>query len=1011
LVWPTHFGFGKFRAQEQECRIHHPDHYRKAACLSSRRDVTTAALLVAALLLAFVPAWAAAANRFAAAGRERPNFLFLFSDDQTYRALGLLGELEVKTPNLDRLAKRGMLFTHCFNQGGWSGAVCIPSRTMLNTGRTVWQCRGTNGQGLAEGAALWGETLGQAGYDTFMAGKWHIPDKALRRSFQTLGPLTGGFLMSTTNGGEAYHRPAPGSSWTPDGAQWKGHWLDVDGRIVHSSVRIADAAIDYLQTNVARSTNPFFMYVGFNAPHDPRQAPREFLDLYPPAKLKLPPNFLPHHPFLIEANFNGRDEILAPYPRTPEIIRVHLQEYYAIITHLDAQIGRVLDALEASGQAANTVVIFTSDQGLAVGQHGLLGKQNLYDHSLRMPFIIAGPGIPKGKRNDVLFNMQSLFATTCEMAGVPVPDSVQFPSLVPLLTGQKKKLHDALYAAFLDRQRAVRTEQWKLIRTPKAGQVQLFDVKKDPWETRNLAHETKYAATLAMMDAKLRELMREVKDPLPVEQLEASPRKEASQASTIRTAQQTKPATQPNIILVMTDDQGYGDLGFTGNPVLKTPNIDAFARQGVRFTDFHVSPTCAPTRSALMTGRHEFKNGVTHTINERERMTLQATTIAQVLQKAGYATGIFGKWHLGDEAAYQPGQRGFDEVFIHGGGGIGQTYAGSCGDAPGNKYFDPAILHNGRFEKTKGYCTDVFFSQSLKWMDARRKAGAPFFAYIPLNAAHAPLDCPKDYLKRYQGKVPDMAAKFFGMIENIDDNFGVLLKKLDEWGLAENTLVIFLSDNGGTAGVKFFNAGMRGSKNTPYQGGTRVPSFWRWPAAWSGDRDCAALTAHIDIFPTLAEIAGARLGAKVKKQVEGRSLLPLLKKPQAEWPDRFLVTHVGRWERGQVGGAKYAGCSIRDRRFTLVNNVELYDLQADPGETKNVLAEHADEVAKLRAAYDAWWNDIQPMLVNENVTGPKVNPFKALYWKQFGGGPDEAMRKIMDPASAEPKSPRNKKTQ
>ena len=461
------------------------------------------------------PVWAA--NRFAAPGRDRPNFLFLFSDDQTYRTLGILRELEVKTPNLDRLAKRGTVFTRCFNQGGWSGAVCIPSRMMLNTGRTLWDCRGTNGQGMATGP-LWGETLGRAGYDTFMAGKWHIPDEGLRRSFKSIGPLTGGFLESTTNGGAAYYRPAPGNTWAPDDPQWKGHWRNTDGGVTHSSVLIAQAAIDYLKTN-SGSANPFFMYVAFNAPHDPRQSPKEFLDLYPPAKLRVPPNFLAKHPFLIEANFNGRDEILAPYPRTPEMIQVHLQEYYAIITHLDAQIGRVLDALEASGQAENTVVIFTSDQGLAVGQHGLLGKQNLYEHSLHVPFIIAGPGIAKGKRNNALINMQSVYATTCEMAGVAGPATVQFPSIVPLITGEKRRLQDAVYAAFLDRQRAVRTDRWKLIHTPGAGEVQLFDLKRDPWERTNLAREPRRARILAQLEARLRELMAEMKDPLPLEKL------------------------------------------------------------------------------------------------------------------------------------------------------------------------------------------------------------------------------------------------------------------------------------------------------------------------------------------------------------------------------------------------------------------------------------------------------------------------------------------------------------
>jgi len=436
----------------------------------------------------------------------------------------------------------------------------------------------------------------------------------------------------------------------------------------------------------------------------------------------------------------------------------------------------------------------------------------------------------------------------------------------------------------------------------------------------------------------------------------------------------------------MTDDQGYGDLGCTGNPIIKTPHIDAFAKESVRFTGFHVSPTCAPTRCALMTGRHEFRSGVTHTILERERMSLKATTIAQVLKSAGYTTGIFGKWHLGDEAEYQPGRRGFDEVFIHGGGGIGQTYPGSCGDAPGNTYFDPAILHNGRFEKTKGYCTDVFFGQALNWLDAKRKDPAPFFAYITPNAPHAPLQCPEEYARRHRDQVDDQVAKFYGMIENIDDNFGRLLSRLNDWGLARDTLVIFMTDNGGTAGVKVYNAGMRGAKVTPYEGGTRVPAFWRWPAAFPGGRDCAALTAHLDIFPTFAQIAGAKAPEGMK--LDGRSLLPLLQNPTANWPDRFLFTHVGRWDKGKAEASKFEKCSVRNTRFQLVNNQELFDLETDPGEKRNVIAEHPEAVVKLRAAYDQWWSEILPALENEHAVGPKVNPFKELYWKQFGVGSD-----------------------
>jgi arylsulfatase A-like enzyme len=470
-----------------------------------------------------------------------------------------------------------------------------------------------------------------------------------------------------------------------------------------------------------------------------------------------------------------------------------------------------------------------------------------------------------------------------------------------------------------------------------------------------------------------------------------------------------------NIILVMPDDLGYGDYSCLGNPVTHTPAVDAFKKESLLFTQFHVSPTCAPCRAALMSGRHEFKNGVTHTIFERERMSLKTFTLPQMLKTVGYATGIFGKWHLGDEEAYRPENRGFEEVYIHGGGGIGQTYPGSCGDAPGNTNINPALWHNGKWEKTKGYSTDLFFAQAIKWMDAKHIAKQPFFAYIPLNSSHSPRVVPKEYYQQFLGKpgVSEQLAKFYGMNENIDTNFGVLLKKLKDWGIEDNTLVMFIgTDNGGQPDAcKFFNAGMRGDKGSPYQGGTRAPCFFRWPAGGiQGGAECAALSAHLDIFPTLAEITGATLSDEVKKQVEGHSLLPLLKNPRAKWPDRTLVHHVGRWPKGKVEEYKYKNCAIQNSRFTLVNNQELYDLQTDPGEKLNVIADHPEVVASLRTTYDQWWKEVQPLLVNENATNvPKVNPMKALYWKQFGGGPNEAMLQQMNPDSNSGKNKGSKK--
>lgn len=468
------------------------------------------------------------------------------------------------------------------------------------------------------------------------------------------------------------------------------------------------------------------------------------------------------------------------------------------------------------------------------------------------------------------------------------------------------------------------------------------------------------------------------------------------------------PSSRPNILFLLTDDQGYGDLSAHGNPVLRTPHLDRLRAESVRFTHFQVSPTCSPTRSALFTGRHEFKNGVTHTILERERMTLDAVTMAQVLQSAGYATGIFGKWHLGDEAEYQPGRRGFSEVFIHGGGGIGQIFPGSCGDAPGNQYFDPFILHNGTFEKTTGYCTDVFYGQATRWIQSQREAGQPFFAYLPTNAPHGPYIARPGDKALYEGKGLEADTEsFFGMIHNIDENVGKLLAKLDEWGLAENTLVIFMNDNGGTAGVKVFNAGMHGAKGTSWIGGTRANSFWRWRGKFK-PADCPALAAHLDVFPTLAEISGAGIPENAKAQVEGRSLLPLLENPAAPWPDRMLFTHLGRWPKmADPNSRKYTMASVRTSRWTLVSEKggaepawQLFDLEDDFAQQRDVAALHPEVVKELGAGFERWWAECLPFMVNEPAMGPEINPFQALYYRQFGGSPTPADLQRMDPRRA-----------
>jgi len=438
--------------------------------------------------------------------------------------------------------------------------------------------------------------------------------------------------------------------------------------------------------------------------------------------------------------------------------------------------------------------------------------------------------------------------------------------------------------------------------------------------------------------------------------------------------------SRPNIILVMTDDQGMGDLACMGNKVLKTPHLDRFHEQSTRFTDFQVSPTCAHTRSAIMSGRAPFKNGVTHTILQRERMALDTFTLAQALKSAGYETGIFGKWHLGDEEAYLPGSRGFNEVLIHGAGGIGQV---SLGDFPPNKenlYFDNVLLHNDTIVQTKGFCTDLFFEAALAWIKKQHEANLSYFAYLALNAPHAPLIAPEKYKERFITLGYDEGtASRYGMIENIDDNFGLLMKKLDEWNALDNTLVIFMTDNGAThlggtlngEKVRHFNANLRGGKGTPNEGGTHVPAFWQWKGVLGEGVDIDALVAHIDLFPTFCELARAKLPAAMQ-ELDGRSLLPLLKNPKTVWGDRELFVHCGRWKPGKRDAAKFEKCAVRTQRWRFVNNTELYDISADPGETKDVAASYPEVIDQLRKSYDKWWASVLPRMVNENL--PRIAP-------------------------------------
>ncbi len=417
-------------------------------------------------------------------------------------------------------------------------------------------------------------------------------------------------------------------------------------------------------------------------------------------------------------------------------------------------------------------------------------------------------------------------------------------------------------------------------------------------------------------------------------------------------------ADRPNVILVITDDQGYGDIAAHGNPMIQTPNLDKLHNDSVRLTNFHVDPTCSPTRSALMTGRYSTRTGVWHTIMGRSLMHPREVTLAEVFAGAGYRTGMVGKWHLGDNYPLRPQDQGFETAFYHPAGGVGQGP-----DFFGNDYFDDTYVRDGVQEPVTGYVTEVWFDDALAFIDKHQDE--PFFLYLSTNAPHGPYYVEERYAKPYADQgVPDVMARFLGMITNIDDNMGRLLTRLDDLGLTENTILIFMTDNGSAEGWANwregegawtgFNAGMRAGKGSEYDGGHRVPFFIRWPKVdfggyYLGGGEVDQLTAHIDVLPTLVELCGLEPPAGVA--LDGTSLVPLLHGDTTALRDRTLLVHSQRVEYP----IKWRKSAVMTERWRLVNQNELYDIQADPAQQNDIAAQHPGVVDSLQAAYEAWW--------------------------------------------------------
>lgn len=444
--------------------------------------------------------------------------------------------------------------------------------------------------------------------------------------------------------------------------------------------------------------------------------------------------------------------------------------------------------------------------------------------------------------------------------------------------------------------------------------------------------------------------------------------------SSCHNEEQPSEPEQPNIILIMTDDQGIGDLGVSGNPILETPNIDAMASRSASLSRFYVSPVCSPTRACLMTGRYNYRTRVVDTWIGRSMMDTEEVTVAELLGEAGYATGIFGKWHLGDCYPMRPSDQGFQEALIHKGGGLAQP---SEPFENQRRYTDPILFHNNEPIQTKGYCTDVYFDGALDFIESAVANDKPFFSYIALNAPHGPYhDVPEDLKAKYKKddilsislgrtdeKLLDNVAGVLAMIENVDQNIGKLFTQLDEWGLTENTLVIFMVDNGPNS--RRYVMDLRGMKSEVHEGGIRSPFFAHWPAKLKAGTSSSRISAHIDLLPTFLDVAQVEIPAGLK--LDGKSILPLLQGDETDWEDRHLFLQVHRGDTP----IKYHHFAAVGQTYKLVHPTgfgnsempedvpfELYNLEEDPGEAQDLAASHAAEMDLLMKAYADWFEDV-----------------------------------------------------
>ena len=894
--------------------------------------------------------------------------LVIVADDQRADSIAALGNAHVRTPALDALVARGTSFDRAYCMGSAHGAVCIPSRAMMLTGRSLF-----HRDEQLDGQDSWPEAFSRLGRATFLTGKWHNGEASATRCFREGRNVFFGGMTDQWNVPVTSFSAGDGSPGLPPPTVAAG---------VHSAALFGDAAVGFLERV---GDEPFFAWVSFTVPHDPRQAPDELRSRYAGREPPPPPNFLPEHPF-DNGELAVRDELLLPRPLSRDGVSREIADALACVESLDAQVGRMTAALERTGRLDDTIILFVSDHGLALGSHGLLGKQNLYEHSMRAPAILAGPGVPAGRRVEALCHLQDLVATAGDLAGVPAPAGSEAVSLRPQLGGAPQEPRGELLLAYRHLQRALVTRDWKLVRYPEIGREQLFDLSADPHELHDLVDDPAQASRLVDLRARMARKMREADDPL------------AAGAEFFAPAARPVPRP-PNVVFFLADDLGTGDVAALGSTFAVTPHVDALFARGTRLARHWAgSAVCAPSRCVLMTGLHPGHAAVRSNSEvqpEGQRpMPAGTVTLAGIFREAGYATGGFGKWGLGAPgSASDPLACGFDRFF----GYNCQRHAHS---------FYPTWLRDGRervpldnadvpvtaslpsdppptaadFARFRGtvYSADRIGAEALDFVRAHKDE--PFFLYVPTTLPHVALQVPADepslevHRQRFGAETPylggkgyvpcvEPAATLAAMITRMDRDVGRIVGLLEELGIADDTIFVFTSDNGatfpgagGAATDRMESHGaFRDWKGSPYEGGLRVPAVVVWPGRIAAGASIDVPTGCEDWLPTLLDLAG--MGDRTPAGLDGQSLAPLLLGREPEPPPRVLYRELTerRWQAALEHSAAGSWKAVRRARGpdgTEAAPTELYDLAADPGEAHDLAAERSDVVARLEGILD-----------------------------------------------------------